>query len=225
MFYVNGRVDKLPGEGFQLLRNVNVQVSTHAGGEGYTPNPQRFVNDFLQYMEGHDGCNVAFYKGFAAVLFKPVFGFFKIPTFTLIKKVALNGCFILALKLPYNGFNALILAKRYSAKTVWLKILWAAMPRTNILVRLFPGQSKPALFRRSALNKYIFQKINRIIQWDGQKMAKNYIVRVVLSPQHKELLDRICQKLGQSESETLRIAFLQYAEKLSLITEKVHGKI
>ncbi|MEM3551382.1 MAG: ribbon-helix-helix protein, CopG family [Candidatus Bathyarchaeia archaeon] len=54
-------------------------------------------------------------------------------------------------------------------------------------------------------------------------MAKKYIVRVVLSPQHKELLDRICQKLGQSESETLRIAFLQYAEKLSLVTEKVHS--
>jgi hypothetical protein len=56
-------------------------------------------------------------------------------------------------------------------------------------------------------------------------VAKKHIVRVVLSPQQKELLDKICQKLGQSESETLRIAFLQYAEKLSLITEKVHGKI
>jgi hypothetical protein len=55
------------------------------------------------------------------------------------------------------------------------------------------------------------------------KNGKKYIVRVVLSPQHKELLDKICQKLGQSESETLRIAFLRYAEKLSLVTEKVHG--
>jgi hypothetical protein len=66
-------------------------------------------------------------------------------------------------------------------------------------------------------------KINRIIQSDGQKLAKKHIVRVVLSQQQKELLDKICQKLGQSESETLRIAFLQYAEKLSLITEKVHS--
>ncbi len=160
MLNVNGSVDKLAGEGFQLLWNVNVQVSAHAGGEGYTPNPQRFVNNFLQYMEGHDGCKVAFYKGFAIVLFKPVFGFFKIPTFTLIKKVALNGCFILALKFPYNGFNAFLLAKRYSSKTVRFKILWAAMPTANILVGFFPGQSKPALFRCSALNKYMFQKIN-----------------------------------------------------------------
>ena len=54
-------------------------------------------------------------------------------------------------------------------------------------------------------------------------MAKKHIVRVVLSPQQKELLERICQKLGQSESETLRKAFLDYAEKLNLVTEKVHS--
>ncbi|MEM1564039.1 MAG: ribbon-helix-helix protein, CopG family [Candidatus Bathyarchaeia archaeon] len=54
-------------------------------------------------------------------------------------------------------------------------------------------------------------------------MARKHIVRVVLSPQHKELLDKICERLGQSESETLRIAFLQYAEKLNLVSEKVHS--
>ena len=61
------------------------------------------------------------------------------------------------------------------------------------------------------------------MQWDGQKVAKKHIVRVVLSPQHKELLDRICLKLGQSESETMRVAFLEYAKSISLITEKVHS--
>jgi uncharacterized transporter YbjL len=66
-------------------------------------------------------------------------------------------------------------------------------------------------------------KINRVIQSDGQKVAKKHIVRVVLSPQQKELLDRICQKLGQSESETMRVAFLEYAKSISLVTEKVHG--
>jgi hypothetical protein len=54
-------------------------------------------------------------------------------------------------------------------------------------------------------------------------VAKKHIVRVVLSKQQKELLDRICFKLGQSESETMRVAFLQYAEKLNLVSEKVHG--
>jgi hypothetical protein len=54
-------------------------------------------------------------------------------------------------------------------------------------------------------------------------VAKKHIVRVVLSKQQKELLDRIRFKLGQSESETMRVAFLQYAEKLNLVSEKVHG--
>jgi len=55
-------------------------------------------------------------------------------------------------------------------------------------------------------------------------LPRNYIVRVVLSPQHKEMLDNICVKLGQSESETMRVAFLEYAKSISLITEKVHVK-
>jgi hypothetical protein len=54
-------------------------------------------------------------------------------------------------------------------------------------------------------------------------VAKKHIVRVVLSKQQKELLDKICYKLGQSESETMRIAFLEYAKSISLVTEKVHG--
>ena len=45
-----------------------------------------------------------------------------------------------------------------------------------------------------------------------------------LSPQHKEILDSICSKLGQSESETMRIVFLESAKSISLITEKVHRK-
>jgi len=54
-------------------------------------------------------------------------------------------------------------------------------------------------------------------------MPRKHIVRVVLSPQQRELLDKICHKLGQSESETMRIAFLEYAKSISLITEKVHS--
>jgi hypothetical protein len=56
-------------------------------------------------------------------------------------------------------------------------------------------------------------------------MRRRDIVRVVLSKQQREILRHIAEKLGQSESEVLRMAFLQYAEKLSLITERVHGKI
>jgi hypothetical protein len=64
---------------------------------------------------------------------------------------------------------------------------------------------------------------NKLLSVGWLKLAKKHIVRVVLSKQQKELLDRICFKLGQSESETMRVAFLQYAEKLNLVSEKVHG--
>jgi hypothetical protein len=45
-----------------------------------------------------------------------------------------------------------------------------------------------------------------------------------LSLQHKEALEQICEKLGQSESEILRVVFPEYAKSISLITEKVHEK-
>jgi len=51
------------------------------------------------------------------------------------------------------------------------------------------------------------------------------IVKVYLTPQQKHILERICLSLGMDESEVLRKAFMDYAEKLSLITERVHGKI
>jgi len=62
-------------------------------------------------------------------------------------------------------------------------------------------------------------------QRDGHsfvKLLKKTIVQVVLSQQQKQILNTVCEKLGQSESETLRIAFLAYAKEINLITEKVH---
>ena len=57
------------------------------------------------------------------------------------------------------------------------------------------------------------------------KLPKKPIVKVVLSKEQREILDKIAAKLGQSESETMRMAFMEYAKSISLITEKVHGKI
>jgi hypothetical protein len=56
-------------------------------------------------------------------------------------------------------------------------------------------------------------------------VPKRDIVRVVLSRQQREILRQIAEKLGQSESEVLRMAFMEYAKSISLVTEKVHGKI
>ena len=57
------------------------------------------------------------------------------------------------------------------------------------------------------------------------KLPKKPIVKVVLSKEQREMLDKIAAKLGQSESETMRMAFMEYAKSISLITERVHGKI
>ena len=60
--------------------------------------------------------------------------------------------------------------------------------------------------------------------WLRYFMARK-IVRVYLSTEQKQLLERICKSLGIDESEALREAFMDYAKSISLITEKVHGKI
>jgi len=51
------------------------------------------------------------------------------------------------------------------------------------------------------------------------------VVRVYLSIEQKKLLERMCKTLGMDESEALREAFMDYAKSISLITEKVHGKL
>ncbi|MEM2780839.1 MAG: ribbon-helix-helix protein, CopG family [Candidatus Bathyarchaeia archaeon] len=56
-------------------------------------------------------------------------------------------------------------------------------------------------------------------------MRRKGWVKVYLSKEQKQLLDRIAQSLGIGESEVLRQAFMDYAKSLSLVTDKVHGKI
>jgi hypothetical protein len=51
------------------------------------------------------------------------------------------------------------------------------------------------------------------------------VVKVYLTPEQKRILERIRYRLGMDESEVLRQAFMEYAKSISLITERVHGKI
>ena len=44
-------------------------------------------------------------------------------------------------------------------------------------------------------------------------MPKRDTVRVVLSPEQKEIPNNNCRKLGESESETLHIAFLVHVKE------------
>jgi len=53
-------------------------------------------------------------------------------------------------------------------------------------------------------------------------MPRKCIAKVVLSREQKEILNELARRLGISESETLRMALMDYAKELSLITERVH---
>ncbi|MGC8998790.1 MAG: ribbon-helix-helix protein, CopG family [Candidatus Bathyarchaeia archaeon] len=52
-------------------------------------------------------------------------------------------------------------------------------------------------------------------------MPRKRIVKVVLSAEQKEILEELSKRLGTSESETLRMALMDYAKELSPMTERV----
>ncbi|MEM0006839.1 MAG: ribbon-helix-helix protein, CopG family [Candidatus Bathyarchaeia archaeon] len=52
-------------------------------------------------------------------------------------------------------------------------------------------------------------------------MPRKRIVKVVLSAEQKEILEELSKRLGTSESETLRMALMNYAKELSLMKERV----
>lgn len=52
-------------------------------------------------------------------------------------------------------------------------------------------------------------------------MPRKRIVKVILSNEQKELLEELARRLGTSETETLRIARMDYAKELSLVKERM----
>jgi hypothetical protein len=54
--------------------------------------------------------------------------------------------------------------------------------------------------------------------------TRKYIVKVVLSPPQKTILDELSKRLDISESEAMRTALMDYAKPLGLIKEVVHQK-
>ena len=55
-------------------------------------------------------------------------------------------------------------------------------------------------------------------------MAKKLIAKVVLSKEQKQILTELSTKLGTSESETIRIALMDYAKELNLINQTLQKK-
>jgi len=55
-------------------------------------------------------------------------------------------------------------------------------------------------------------------------LPKKRIVKVVLSKEQKEILEELAKRLGTSESETMRMALMDYAKALSLLEERVRRR-
>jgi hypothetical protein len=55
-------------------------------------------------------------------------------------------------------------------------------------------------------------------------LARKLVAKVVLSKQQKEILTTLSTRLGTSESETLRMALMDYAKELNIINETLHPK-
>ncbi len=55
-------------------------------------------------------------------------------------------------------------------------------------------------------------------------MPRKCIVKVILSKEQKEMLEELARRLGTSESETMRIALMDYAKALSLVRERVQRR-
>ena len=60
---------------------------------------------------------------------------------------------------------------------------------------------------------------------EKRKVRRKDWVKVHLSLEQRSLLTRIAESWGIGESEVLRQTSMEYAKSISLITERVHGKI
>ena len=54
------------------------------------------------------------------------------------------------------------------------------------------------------------------------KMPRKCVVKVVLSKEQRAILTELARRLGTSESETLRMALMDYVKELSLMKETLH---
>lgn len=55
-------------------------------------------------------------------------------------------------------------------------------------------------------------------------MARKLVAKVVLSKEQKQMLTELSTRLGTSESETMRMALMDYAKELNLMSETLQRK-
>jgi len=55
-------------------------------------------------------------------------------------------------------------------------------------------------------------------------MPRKCVVKVVLSKEQREILTELATRLGTSESETMRMALMDYAKELNLLQERIQQR-
>jgi hypothetical protein len=55
-------------------------------------------------------------------------------------------------------------------------------------------------------------------------LARKVITKVVLSKEQKEILNQLKTRLGTSESETMRMALMDYAKEVNMLSETIQRK-
>jgi predicted transcriptional regulator len=53
-------------------------------------------------------------------------------------------------------------------------------------------------------------------------VPRKCVIKVWLSKEQREILNELARRLGTSESETLRMALMDYVKELSLMKESIH---
>lgn len=116
-----------------------------------------------------------------------------------------------------------------TASTLLSSILLCLQTSANIVTaqsaRAIKVNSRAGgMFKRTLFRKVHSVETGNLLCVMDASLPRKDIVRVILSRQQREILWQISERLGQSESETMRTAFMDYAKSINLITEKVHSK-
>jgi hypothetical protein len=56
----------------------------------------------------------------------------------------------------------------------------------------------------------------------GQGVARKLVVKAVLSKEQKQILTELSTRLGTSESETIRMALMDYAKELNIMAQALY---
>jgi len=121
--------------------------------------------------------------------------------------------FVFVLELADDCLYAFFLAERYGAEAVRFKIFRAAVPRTNILVSFFPGQSlKPAFRLVCPIEIYVSRhKLNCTVGWP--KSGKKTHCQSCLKPTAQRVAGSDMRKAGAERKRNLAHSFLGVCEK------------